>query len=189
MNPQICNNCGGTYEFRNGRWKCRSCGSYKPEESFKAEETVQYKASPKPRTADKAKLAFDDSIRNFSKKPDGHVDRSLTRYGIKSENHFDEKKIPTSCHEASEERMKNGFHIVTLVSQYGENIDFIDIAGIPYKGHWYAILQPLNLLEGMEDDETLVFEVTSTGEEDKFQIVLDDATIDAVFDIYYKQCK
>ncbi len=75
--------------------------------------------------------------------------------------------------------------IVTLLSATGEEIDFIEIAGIAHKGNFYAILQPVELLEGMADDEALVFKVTR-GEngEDKFEIVLDDEIIDKVFETY-----
>lgn len=75
--------------------------------------------------------------------------------------------------------------IVTLRTQSGEEIDFVEIAGIAHKGNFYAILQPVELLEGMADDEALVFQV-SRGEngEDKFEIELDDGIIDAVFAEY-----
>ena len=75
--------------------------------------------------------------------------------------------------------------IVTLLSKDGEEIRFIEIAGIAHKGNFYAILQPEELIEGMNDDEALVFKVTR-GEngQDKFEIVLDDEIIDAVFKTY-----
>ena len=72
--------------------------------------------------------------------------------------------------------------IVTLLSATGEEIDFVEIAGIAHKGNFYAILQPVELLEGMADDEALVFKVSRTEDgEDKFEIELDDEIIDAVF--------
>ena len=75
--------------------------------------------------------------------------------------------------------------IVTLLSADGEEIDFTEIAGIAYKGKFYAILQPVELIDGMEDDEALVFEVTrGDDDEDKFNIVTDDDIIDAVFEEY-----
>lgn len=81
--------------------------------------------------------------------------------------------------------------VVTLFSANGEEIDFIEIAGIAYKGEFYAILQPVELLEGMDDDEALVFKVTRDEEgKDKFEIEFDEAIIDAVFaeyDILYNQ--
>ena len=87
---------------------------------------------------------------------------------------------------ANEEKYEND-DIVTLKSADGEDIDFIEIAGIAKKGKFYVILQPVELLEGMADDEALVFlvERTESGE-DKFTIVLDDETVDMVFEEYYK---
>ncbi len=75
--------------------------------------------------------------------------------------------------------------IVTLLSADGEEIDFVEIAGIAHEGNFYAILQPVELLEGMEEDEALVFKVSRTEDgEDKFEIELDDDIIDAVFEEY-----
>ena len=75
--------------------------------------------------------------------------------------------------------------IVTLLSATGEEIDFVEIAGIAHKGNFYAILQPVELLEGMSDDEALVFKVSRGPDgEDKFEIELDDEIIDAVFAEY-----
>ena len=75
--------------------------------------------------------------------------------------------------------------IVTLLSATGEEIDFFEIAGIAHKGNFYAILQPVELIEGMDEDEALVFKV-SRGEngEDKFEIEINDEIIDAVFAEY-----
>ena len=75
--------------------------------------------------------------------------------------------------------------IVTLLSANGEEIDFVEIAGIAHKGKFYAILQPVELLEGMEDDEAFVFEVKVDDEgNNKFEICLDDDIINAVFEEY-----
>lgn len=78
--------------------------------------------------------------------------------------------------------------IITLMADSGEEIDFYEIASVDYENCTYAILQPVELLEGMEDDEALVFKVTRCGEEeaDKFEIELDDGVIDAVFAEYNK---
>lgn len=75
--------------------------------------------------------------------------------------------------------------IVTLRAATGEDIDFVEIAGIAHDGNFYAILQPVELLDGMNDDEALVFLVTRDEEgNDKFEICLDDDIIDAVFKEY-----
>ena len=74
---------------------------------------------------------------------------------------------------------------VTLKGQDGEEINFIDIAGIALDSGYYAILQPVELLEGMEEDEALVFKVEKLESgEDKFTIVVDDTVVDEVFAEY-----
>lgn len=74
--------------------------------------------------------------------------------------------------------------IITLKTAKGEDIEFVEIAGIAYKGKYYAILQPVILLDGMKDDEALVFRVTQGKDGDKFDIETDDKIIDAVFQEY-----
>ena len=87
--------------------------------------------------------------------------------------------------DESEFSNEEGDDIVTLTTADGENIDFIEIAGIAHKGEFYAILQPVKLLEGMSENEALVFHVWRTDDgEDKFDVVLDDEIIDAVFEEY-----
>ena len=87
---------------------------------------------------------------------------------------------------ANEEIYEND-DLITLKSADGEDIDFVEIAGIALNGKFYAILQPVELLEGMDDDEAFVFEVSRTSDgEDSFTIVLDDDITDAVFLEYYK---
>ena len=81
--------------------------------------------------------------------------------------------------------VEEGDDIVTLLSANGEEIDFIEIAGIAHEGKFYAILQPVELLEGMADDEALVFEVgTKEDGSSVFEIVLDEEIIDIVFEKY-----
>ena len=89
--------------------------------------------------------------------------------------------------ESMEHMEEDNDDVVTLLSANGEEIDFVEIAGIAYRGSFYAILQPVELLEGMDDDEALVFKVTRGKDgEDKFEIELDDSIIDAVFAEYNK---
>lgn len=75
--------------------------------------------------------------------------------------------------------------VVTLKSANGEDIQFIEIAGIVHKGNFYAILQPVERMEGLADDEAIVFKVSrAPNGDDSFEIVLDDDIIDAVFAEY-----
>lgn len=89
-----------------------------------------------------------------------------------------DEKVPQSI----EHMVEDDDDVVTLMAADGEEIDFIEIAGIAYRGNFYAILQPVELLDGMEEDEALVFKVTRGKDgEDKFEVELDDTIIDAVF--------
>ena len=81
--------------------------------------------------------------------------------------------------------LDNNDEYITLLSANGEEINFVEIAGIAYSGNFYAILQPEELLDGMEADEALVFKVSRNADgSDKFEIELDDEIIDAVFAEY-----
>lgn len=77
--------------------------------------------------------------------------------------------------------------IITLISAEGKEIDFVEIAGIAYRGNFYAILQPVELLEGMSENEAIVFKVSTNKDgTDSFDIELDDAVINAVYKEYEK---
>ncbi len=102
-----------------------------------------------------------------------------------AEKKAEQQKMQAATPKATPAVTEKDDDIVTLLNQNGEETDFIEIAGIAYNGNFYAILQPAELLEGMDDDEALVFKVTrNAAGEDNFEIELDDAIIDAVFKEY-----
>ena len=81
----------------------------------------------------------------------------------------------------------NQDEIITLRSAAGEDIDFIAVAEINHKGGYYLILQPVELLEGMEDNEALVFKIVRERDgSENLQIELNDSIVDAVFEKYEK---
>ena len=93
------------------------------------------------------------------------------------------EKVPASVSHMIEDEDD----IVVLVNEEGEEVEFVEIAGIAYRGNFYAILQPIELLEGMEEDEALVFKVTKGANgEDNFEIEIDETVIKAVYDEYLK---
>ncbi len=98
----------------------------------------------------------------------------------------EENKLGGAAVPESIDHMQNDDDdVVTLLTASGEEVDFVEVAGIAYRGNFYAILQPVELLDGMEDDEALVFKVSRGKDgEDKFEIELDDSVIDAVFAEY-----
>lgn len=86
-----------------------------------------------------------------------------------------------------EEELQEGDDILTLHTQSGEEVNFIEVAEVLVNGDFFAIVQPVELLEGMGPDEALVFriDINDQGYEEYF-LVVDDETIDAAFKEYYK---
>ncbi len=77
--------------------------------------------------------------------------------------------------------------VITLQTADGLNVDFLEIAGIEHEGNFYSILQPVELLEGMEEDEALVFLTKDHPDGGmQFELCLDDDIIDAVFAEYHR---
>lgn len=77
--------------------------------------------------------------------------------------------------------------IITLSTPDGEEVDFTEIATVEFEGNLYVIMQPVELFEGMEDDEALVFSVTNENDEDsRFDVVTDERIVNGVFEEYNK---
>ena len=83
------------------------------------------------------------------------------------------------------EEMEEDDDIISLRGADGEEINFIDIAGIALSHGYYNILQPVELLPDMADDEALVFKVEELEDGTyKYDFIQDDAIIDEVFAEY-----
>ena len=95
----------------------------------------------------------------------------------------DKDKVPASVSHMIEDEDD----IVTLVNEEGEEVQFVEIAGIAYRGNFYAVLQPVEMLDGMSEDEALVFKVAKGANgEDNFEIEIDETVINAVYEEYLK---
>ena len=73
---------------------------------------------------------------------------------------------------------------IVLYNEKGEAITFEQIALIPLDGGEYVILKPVQPMEGMADDEALVFAILREAQGTALEIVVEDAIIDGVFDEY-----
>jgi hypothetical protein len=73
---------------------------------------------------------------------------------------------------------------ITLYNENGEKTEFEQIAIIPIGDTTYFILSPITHIEGVGEDEGLVFTVQEIDDEEALVIVTDMEVIDAVFDIY-----
>lgn len=116
----VCNICGANYEYRNGRWKCPACGAFKAEELSNEEATLFYNAAQKLRLSNfsEAEEAYSDIIEKYPRNANAYWGRLLAKYGIKYEEDFDGRKIPT-CYAASIES-------VVADSDYRNAIEFAD---------------------------------------------------------------
>ena len=74
---------------------------------------------------------------------------------------------------------------IVLADGNGKRISFEQIAIIPYKDRIYAVLKPVDTIEGIADDEAIVFYVDESGEEPVLMVETDEKTAIAVFDEYY----
>ena len=74
---------------------------------------------------------------------------------------------------------------IILFNEKGEEIAFEQIALIPLE-KTYAILKPIQPMEGVGENEGLVFsiEVSEETNEEYLALVVDEAIIDKVFDVY-----
>ena len=66
----------------------------------------------------------------------------------------------------------NNSGIITLLTANGKEVRFVEIAGIAYEDGFYSIMKPIELLEGMREDEVIIFKVTR-GENNKNRYVME----------------
>lgn len=84
---------------------------------------------------------------------------------------------------------ENNTENIKLYNEENEEVEFEQIALVPIEDKVYAILKPVADMEGVADDEALVFGIEEIDDEDCLVISEDDAIIDKVFEEYYKMLK
>ena len=76
---------------------------------------------------------------------------------------------------------------ITLYDENDKAIKFDQVAIIPMQNKLYAILKPIDEMEGVADDEAIVFFVNEQGDGDAtLEVEADEPTAMMVFDEYYK---
>jgi uncharacterized protein YrzB (UPF0473 family) len=82
--------------------------------------------------------------------------------------------------------------VIILSNDRGERVGFAPIATVPYGDNIYMILQPVTPMEGVDEGDAFVFQLSQVeGDQSEdsgsyLSMVTDDAVIDAVFDLYNK---
>ena len=80
---------------------------------------------------------------------------------------------------------ENNNDAIILSNENGEEIAFEQVAIIPISETVYAILKPVNPMEGVGEDEGLVFSIEQNEEgEEYLALTVDEDIIDAVFTVY-----
>ena len=76
---------------------------------------------------------------------------------------------------------------ITIYDEDGNPVAFEQIALIPLEEKIYAILKPVLPMEGLGEDEGMVFEIDEA--EESLNVVVEDDIIDAVFAVYEQLCE
>ena len=77
--------------------------------------------------------------------------------------------------------------VITLFDEENNPVDFNVVAVIEYQSEFYALLQPVEQLEGFGEDEAVIFKIVEKDEEtDEFEPVTDESILEAVFNEYLK---
>ena len=82
---------------------------------------------------------------------------------------------------------ENNSDVLVLFNENGEEISFEQIALIPNGEIVYLIVKPVTPIEGLGEDEGLVFQINEGLR--RFELVTDEEIIDKVFDVYDKLTK
>lgn len=77
---------------------------------------------------------------------------------------------------------------VTLTTDEGEDIEFDIVTELALGDEFYALMQPVKPLDGVAEDEALVFRIVETDDGDEYELVVDDDILDSVFDCYNAMC-
>lgn len=82
---------------------------------------------------------------------------------------------------------KNNTDPIFLYNEDDDLVEFEQIAVIQCEGRLYCILKPVEHMEGVADNEALVFHIDQDEDSDDIlTMVVNDGIIDAVFDSYHK---
>ena len=84
---------------------------------------------------------------------------------------------------------ENNTDNIKLYNEENKEVEFEQIALVPIEDKTYAILKPVENIEGIADDEALVFVIEEIEDEDCLVIVDDEKIVDEVFKEYYDLLK
>lgn len=101
---------------------------------------------------------------------------------------MEDKKLPETDVETDEvlEEEADG-DVVELESDDGESVKFRHVATIDHENDWYVLFSPVEAIDGVGEDEVVIFKLgADENGGDVFIPVEDDAILDAVYDEYVR---
>lgn len=79
--------------------------------------------------------------------------------------------------------------VIQLFDDENKPVDFYEIASIEYDGKFYELLQPVEPLEGIQEDEAVILEYVINEETDEksFKPLFDENLLNRVFEEYLRE--
>ena len=76
---------------------------------------------------------------------------------------------------------------VTLNCDDGSEVEFYELAGVEYEEEWYAIVEPVEPMDGLDEGEVLIFKVEQLEDGSlRYDPPASEAVMDAVFEEYLR---
>ena len=95
--------------------------------------------------------------------------------------HEHEEEETCTCHDECECGCEDD--IVELTTEDGKKLKFYFVGTIEYQGKNYSAFEPAEQIDGIEDDDLIIFELAGDDEETADLLpVEDEALLDAVFE-------
>lgn len=137
MNLNTCNNCGGVYEYRGGRYVCRACGSYRCENLSDEESTAVYEASRLLFAGDfdGAEEAFSKIIFRYPATAEAYWGRLKAHYRVLYGQDPYGRSVPISCEPLKES--------VLSTADYRKAVNFSDLENS------YFLKEQAEMIEGL----------------------------------------
>ncbi len=87
-----------------------------------------------------------------------------------------------------DQEMEMDVDVITLLDMNNNDVDFYHVATIDYEDKWYVFLQPVKPIDGIGEDEVIIYELGLDDEgDDKFIPIENDELLDKIFQEYVSQ--
>ncbi|MBE7086744.1 MAG: DUF1292 domain-containing protein [Clostridiales bacterium] len=94
-----------------------------------------------------------------------------------------EKKVCDCGHEDCDCGCEDMEGVVELVTDDGKKMKFFFVGSIDYKGKTYSAFEPAEEIDGLSEDDLVIFEVAGGDDESEELLPIeDDALLDEVFE-------